>query len=155
MAVWQSQKDFPSETPRTKQTVAYLDIEIGRDRLFACFKEYFDREPDGEQVTLAVLRAVGRAEVEVLAKKKAKAKNTSPARMFNMVKQHIGLWVAVRLAAYYGPEAVTTYRQTPNGPSSTRQVPDLWKPELEWVTSYTPHRVHPSTLSAEKKATKS
>lgn len=141
MATWQKQKDFPSETARTREAVSYLDREIGREALTQMFEDYFRDNAEGEQVTLAVLRGIGQRRAEELAEAKAKAKGKPVATMRNLVKQHIGLWVAINLARHYGAERVETYRQSPNGPSSTRKAPDSWKPELDWVNSYTPHRL--------------
>lgn len=141
MAVWQSQKDFSSETSRTKQTVAYLDQEVGRHVLERAMDEYFIKWPNGEQVTLACLNAIGETKLRALAAKKAKVKGKTENSMFSMLKQHAGLWTAIVLARKYGAGKVFTYRQKPNGPSSTRQVPDLWKPELNWLSSYTPHKI--------------
>lgn len=140
-AVWQSQSDFPSETARTREAVSYLDREVGRAELFRIFDDYFSANPEGEQVTLAVLKGIGLKKVEQIATAKAKAKAKPVTAMRNLVKQHIGLWVAIRLADRYGAESVLTYRQRLNGPSSTRKAGDSWKPELNWVTAYTPHRV--------------
>lgn len=141
MAIWQSQRDFPSETPRTRQVVAYLDQILGVAIIERAMAEYFSKNREGEQVTLACLAAIGEEHVRAIAERKAAAKGKSMDELFGMVKQHIGLWVAIVLARNYGPEKVLTYRRDSDGPSSTRQVPDLWKPELHWVSSYTPHKV--------------
>ena len=146
MAIWQSQKDFPSETPRTKEAVSYLDREIGVDALYRMFTEYFAAHPEGEQITLYVLKGIGFDKVKAMAQAKATLKGAKTQAMINLVKQHIGLWVAIGLARCYGPEAILTYRATANGPGSTRKASDSWKPELYWVTAYTPHRrIHSKT----------
>ncbi|MDX1971288.1 MAG: hypothetical protein SFY68_02015 [Candidatus Sumerlaeia bacterium] len=141
MAIWQTQEQFPSETSRTREAVSYLNREIGRESLYQLFDEYFSENPQGEQVTLAVLRWIGRKRMEDMAKAKATAKGKNFDAMRNLVKQHIGLWVAIGLANHYGSQNVETYRQYENGPSSTRKASDSWKPELDWVNSYTPHRL--------------
>lgn len=154
MAIWQTQKDFPSETARTREAVSYLDREIGKSALFRIFDHYFTKTPDGEQVTLAALKEIGLRRVSQLASAKAKAKGKTVAAMRNLVKQHIGLWVAIGLASYYGADSVETYRQRPSGPSSTRKVPDSWHPDLNWVTAYTPHRlVRTGNPPAKERAT--
>lgn len=140
MAIWQSQKEYSSETPRTKEAVSYLDREIGADALYRMFAEYFEANPEGEQVTLFVLKEIGYEKVKAMAQAKAKLKGAATQAMINLVKQHIGLWVAIGLARCYGPESILTYRATANGPGSTRKASDSWKPELHWVTAYTPHR---------------
>lgn len=141
MAIWQLQRDFPSETPRTRQAVAYLEQRIGSGTIERAMSEYFSEHPEGEQVTLACLEAIGEDQVRAIAEQQASSKGRSADSLFGMVKQHIGLWVAIVLARKYGADKVFTYRREAGGPSSTRQVPDLWKPSLGWVSRYTPHKV--------------
>ena len=141
MAEWQSQSGKSSETSRTKQVVAYLETEIGTKLLEKAMDNYFAQYPDGEQITLNCLETIGEPKIRKIAEQKEKLKNRAPGSLFGTVKQHVGLWVAIILARKYGPSKVFTYRQKPNGSSSTRQVPDIWKPALDWVNSYTPHKV--------------
>ena len=140
MAVWQSQANFPSATARTRQTVAHLRAALDGPVLLAA-EDYFQTAPDGEQVTLACLAAVGEEPLRSIAERRAEATGIPSGRAFHMVKQHFGLLVPILLAERFGAERVLTYRQSVNGPSSTRKVPYEWKSRLPWVTSYTPHRL--------------
>lgn len=121
--------------------MAYLDQALSSAIIYRTMDVYFSKNPESEQVTLACLATVGEEHVRLIAEQKAAVKGRSADELFGMVKQHIGLWVAIALARKYGPRRVFTYRRDADGPSLTRQVPDLWKPELHWGSSYTPYGV--------------
>jgi hypothetical protein len=141
MSVWQPQSEKWSKTPRTEQLTQYLEKEIGRAMITAVMDRYLRENPHGEQITLECLKVVGEARLRRIAEQNARAKGQDPEMVFDRVKQHFGLWIAIVASEYYGRGNVSTYRRRPNGPSSPRSVPDLWKPELSWVTAYTPHRI--------------
>ena len=141
MAIWQSQEEKPSKTPRTVQLVEYLEREIGRAAVESAMEEYFRANPSGEQVTLACFKAVGETVLRRIADRIAAQKGRNPQAVFDQVKQHFGLWIAIVASDKYGPENVLTHRRRAGGASSTRSVPDLWRESLPWVSSYAPHRI--------------
>jgi len=141
MAVWQSQEEKSSKTPRTEQLVAYLEREIGWAVIESAMEKYLRANPSGEQITLACFEAVGEAPLRRIADRTAQRKGKDPAKVFDQVKQHFGLWIAIVASDKYGPKNVQTHRRHAGGSSSTRSVPDLWKGSIPWVSSYSPHRI--------------
>jgi hypothetical protein len=95
----------------------------------AIIREYFESQPDGEDVTLRVLERLGRDRVIALGGGVGKLDAT---------KQDIGRLVAIQLVQEFGPSSVLTHRGNDEHAVSTRAVRT---PGLEWVSRYTPHRV--------------
>lgn len=125
MPAWTPQTQVPSWTPALLARTAWLDPfapTVG-DAIDA----YFTADPHGEDVTLAVLRAVGRQDLERLA----------GPRTLNRAKQDLGLFVAQTLVARFGESNVKTWRK--DRAAVTRRNKDT--KQLGWVTSYTPHQV--------------
>jgi len=92
-------------------------------------QEYFSARPDGESVTLEVLREVGKDRLE---------QYVDGTRTFDRVKQDAGLLIAICLVKRYGREQVMTYRENDGHRVSTRAAGKDGPP---WVNRYTPHRV--------------
>jgi hypothetical protein len=97
-------------------------------------QQYFGGRPSGEDVTLAVLESVGRDRLEVV----------DASKPIDRKKQDLGLLVAQRLVALFGASNVLTFREDDGKAVSTRAAR---RPDLAWVTRYTPHRVTSPTAS--------
>lgn len=138
MYTWVTQRRFPSRTTRTAERTRYL--EPLRESIEREIRSYFDRDPRGEQVTLACLAAVGREGAEDIARHNG--------RTFDGVKQDIGLYVAILLSGLFRPEGVETYRDSGTLRNATRLRPRRWS-ELAWVSKYTPHRLNPNVLGTK------
>jgi hypothetical protein len=100
-------------------------------------ENYLRDNPDGEDVTLAVLQAVGRQRLKAFAKD----------RTFDRVKQDVGLLVAQTLVDLFGAIRVQTLRREDRKGTSARR--NTWT-QLPWVNSYAPHRVHPAASHSER-----
>lgn len=96
--------------------------------VIAAIEAYFEANPDGEEVTLAVLQALGRERLEQFR----------GARTFGRVKQDVGLLVAQTLADLYGANRVETLRRDDGKSVSARR--NTW-PDIDWVNSFAPHRL--------------
>ena len=59
---------------------------------------------------------------------------------FNVVKQDLGLTIAILLVERFGADGVETLRNENSGCNSTRSPGRAW-PTLYWVSRYTPHRL--------------
>jgi len=128
VAVWVSQEDRPSVTPQSRRRTAHLAaltplVDQAIDR-------YFEQDSSGDEVTLAVLAAVGAARL------KAAAPSVHPDRR----KQDLGLLVAQVLVDKFGSRRVLTLRGDDRRTGSTRR--NTWE-ELPWVNRFTPHQVLP------------
>lgn len=130
-AIWKPQSVKPSTTARSRERTAWL--RPLRATFVEAIRAYYAQEPDGEQVTLACLRAVG-----PVALREA---GGAIGRGEQEVKMDAGLYVPMVLAALAGAENVATYRDEITGKNSTRPRSSRWF-DLDWVSSYTPHRVN-------------
>lgn len=139
MYTWISQRRFSSRTARTVERTRYL--ESLRDGLVREIRNYFERDPRGEQVTLACLAAVGREDAQHIARHNG--------RTLDGVKQDIGLYVAILLGDLFQLEGVETYRDENTLRNATRSRPPRWR-ELAWVSKYTPHRLNLNARSAKE-----
>ncbi|MBN2384608.1 hypothetical protein JXQ70_17175 [bacterium] len=136
-----SQREKSSSTTRTLGTVAYLEQQPGlRDIVEGAIDNYLQSVPEGEQVTLACFKAIGKDRLHALAETESIRRKKPINKMIDLIKQHIGLWVPIILAQKFGPENIYTFRNEKDLINANRLVPDFWKPELYWVSSFTPHR---------------
>jgi hypothetical protein len=119
-----------STTARTLERTAFLEPLDAQMR--AIITAYFRQEPEGTQVTLAVLSGLGKARLKRLEKESK--------RTFDEVKQCVGLKVPILLAKMFGDDHVATYRDPATKKASTRSRSANW-PDLAWVSRYTPHQV--------------
>lgn len=134
MVQWILQSKFPSITAAARSRTAYLVSLL--DDIVAAIEAYFKANPGGEEVTLAVLQALGRERL----------KRVGGARTFGRVKQDVGLLVAQTLADLYGANRVTTLRRDDGKSVSPRR--NTWS-TLDWVNSFASHRlIHQGPRSA-------
>jgi hypothetical protein len=122
-----SQTKISSTTTRSVERTAYLKPH--RPVVVGAVCAYFAAEPQGEQVTLAVLRAL-RPHLE-----------PPQANASGTLNQDIGLFVAIVLCQLVGPDNVETYRDPKSGRSSARTVSTAWADLQGLVSRYTPHRL--------------
>jgi len=99
--------------------------------------EYLSANPDGKEVTLAVLKAIGEQGL----------RQASSGQSFDRAKQDLGLLVAQSLVDLYGANRVLTLRREDRKAISARR--NTWA-DLEWVNSYAPHKILPSTSPLER-----
>ncbi len=135
MAQWVSQRQCSSITKESRQRTAYLmpalqEVEKG-------IRDYFAQNKNGEEVTLAVLKCIGKQRLQALAG------NMS----FNRAKQDLGLFVAMILDDLYGNNFIYTFRRDDQKTVSERK--NNW-PDLPWVNSYTPHRLVEASMQPER-----
>lgn len=128
MAKWVKQSDYPSGTNRARTRTRYLsalqpDIERAA-------QQYFAANPDGEQVTVAALAAIGAKRLQAMA----------PGKPLDDLKKDAGLFIAITLADTYRGDRVATYRSDDGRAASTRPVRQGGP---AWVANYTPHRLLP------------
>ncbi|MDY0061008.1 MAG: hypothetical protein RBU45_14450 [Myxococcota bacterium] len=135
MAKWISQTKTSSITPAARKRTAYL-LPFAAD-VIAAIQTYFQDNPDGEEVTLAVLRALGKERLEQIG----------GGRSFGRVKQDVGLFAAQMLVDLFTAARVQTLRRDDETSVSDRR--NKW-PDLDWVDSYAPHRVLPPPLRVER-----
>lgn len=126
MAKWILQSSVSSITPASRSRTSYLASL--RSDVVTAIKDYFSAKPDGEEVTLAVLDALGRARLEQVRGK----------RSFSRVKQDMGLLVAQTLSDLYGASSVETLRRDDGKSVSARR--NTWD-NLDWVKCFAPHRL--------------
>lgn len=126
MARWKLQSDVSSITPAARSRTAYLRPLL--DDVVRAIHEYFRNNPTGEEVTLAVLAAIGRDRLEGIAGR----------RSFGRAKQDLGLFVAQTLVDLFEARYVATLRRDDDRSVSARR--NTW-PNLEWVNSFAPHKV--------------
>ncbi|MBI5883871.1 MAG: hypothetical protein HZB91_12300 [Elusimicrobia bacterium] len=115
-------------------------LESLRGDLEREIRNYFERDPRGEQVTLTCLAAVGKEGARNIARHNG--------RTLDGVKQDIGLYVAILLGDLFQLEGVETYRDENTLRNATRSRPPRWN-ELAWVSKYTPHRLNPKVWAAK------
>lgn len=124
MPEWTRQTEVSSSTPAAIARTAWLSpLAAAVDDAITA---YFATSPTGEDVTRAVLGAIGRERLERVA----------GSRTLNRAKQDLGLLVAQTLVSRFGAINVSTWR---NGRTAVTR-PNRDK-TLPWVNSYTPHRV--------------
>lgn len=126
MAQWISQSNVSSLSKSARSRTAYLAPLLSE--VLDAVDTYLTEHPDGEEVTLAVMRAVGLEGLNSLC----------GDRSIDTAKQDLGLLVATTLVDVYGSKAVDTYRRDDGRAVSSRR--NTWE-DLPWVRSYTPHRV--------------
>ncbi len=129
-AVWISQKDVSSTTTRTKSRTRFLRSE--RAKLLKIIEHYFRDDEYGEEVTLACLDGLGNQAMYVLGE--------PSGTLWDVVKQDVGLYVAILLVERFGDDGVETLRNDGTKRNSTRSPGRVW-PTLSWVSRYTPHRL--------------
>ncbi len=125
MAKFVPQSISPSTNPRTRTRTDYL--APFRDEIERIIHAYYAERPEGETVTLAVLRELGEDRLSAIGGQ----------REFGTVKQDVGLYVPILLVDVYGAQNVLTYRNDDGQSVSTRSA----RGELPWVNKFTPHRV--------------
>ena len=112
MALYVSQRDFPSETPRTQTRIKYIRDDIGVI-ITDLIREYFTKHPDGENVTLEVFEALGQEKVVEISNRYHKT--------IDEIKRDIGLSIPIFGAQIFSPENFLTYRNEKNGKNSLRR----------------------------------
>jgi hypothetical protein len=127
VASWIPQSQCSSVTPTLRRRTAYLARLTSQ--VHNVIRAHLARHPDAEDITLVVLAELA----EPIRRFHAKV---SPSRL----NQDVGLFVAQCLVDLYGADRVQTLRG-PDGrtPSPRRNSRD----DVDWVTSFTPHRVAP------------
>lgn len=126
MSQWIRQSMVPSISRSARSRTAYLSSFIPQVR--SAIQTYLDDDPSGEEVTLAVMQAIGLESLNAVRK----------TRSLTTAKQDVGLLVATTLVDLYGATEVETYRR-PNVRSVSSKR-NTWK-SIPWVSSFTPHRV--------------
>jgi hypothetical protein len=125
MARFVAQSVSPSTNPRTRTRTEYLAplrVEIER-----VIRTYYAARPEGEDVTLAVLREIGEGRLREIGGRSD----------FDTVKKDMGLFVPIVLVDLYTAPNVLTYRNDDGKSVSTRSA----RGEPSWVNKFTPHRV--------------
>jgi hypothetical protein len=135
MAQWVFQSEFSSITAAARSRTAYLTpmLEIVLDAIRAYLRE----DPQGEEITLFVLKTLGRERLRSFSKE----------RSFHRVKQDVGLLVPQALVDSFGAMRVQTLRRDDRKAPSARR--NTWA-DLHWVNSATPHRVLPASAKVER-----
>ncbi|MBK8259834.1 MAG: hypothetical protein IPK80_00630 [Nannocystis sp.] len=136
MSEWVPQNECSSVTAASRSRTSYLRPIIIKSVVDA-IQSYLRGNPAGEEVTLAVLEAIGRQRMEALAKD----------RTLDRVKQDVGLLVAQTLVDLFGATQVQTLRRKDRKRTSARRNT---RPLLPWVNSYAPHRVLPAASRSER-----
>lgn len=126
MAKWVKQSEVPSITPNSRRRTEYL--RSLRAEVAEIIKSYVEKNPEAEDVTLEVLSKIGRKRLEALA----------PNKSINSLKQDFGLFIAQTLVDIYGARRIESLRRSDGLAASTRRNQ---RKELDWVQTYTPHRV--------------
>ncbi|CAM4282253.1 hypothetical protein [Corallococcus exiguus] len=129
MAKWVSQAETSSASRTAQQRTQYLASLV--TDIDAAIARYFSTSPAGEDVTLEVLRSIGRERIAAVAGTRTPAETNSD----------VGLLVAIRLVDLYGASRVMTFRENDGKKVSTR---DASRAGLDWVSRYTPHQVLPT-----------
>jgi hypothetical protein len=114
----------PSTNPRTRARTAYLAPL--RSEVESIIRNYYAARPEGEDVTLAVLREIGDDRLRAIGGR----------RDFDTLKKDAGLYVPIVLVEMFSAEHVLTYRSD-DGQVSTRAA----NGDPPWVNKFTPHRV--------------
>lgn len=134
-AEWVRQSKVCSATAGTRERTAWL--RPFRGTFVVAIRSYFQREPDGEQVTLECFCAISRS---VLV-----AAGAAVGRAEQDVKKDVGLYVPILLTELVGPENVLTYRSHETRKNSTRPRSSRWS-SIDWVANYTPHKLEVHAL---------
>lgn len=127
MAKWVKQSFCTSKTKSSQTRTSYLAPE--KDVVDQIIKNYFEKEPNGELVTVEVLKKLGKDRVEHYI---------TDQRTINRVKQDLGLFIAIRLTEIYEASNILTYREDNCKNVSLRYAP-VGTPE--WIRKFTPHRL--------------
>ena len=135
MSEWVPQNECSSVTAASRSRTSYLRPIISL--VVEAIEDYLRDSPDGEEVTLAVLQAIGRTRLKPYAKD----------RTLDRVKQDVGLLVAQTLVDLFGATRVQTLRRQDRKGTSARR--NTWA-GLRWVNSFAPHRVLPATSKVER-----
>ena len=137
-AEWISHRTQSSTSSRTVARTRYL--QGIRQELIAIIVTYFRDQEDGIVVTLHCLNELGKERLVDIGK--------PTGTEWSMVKQDIGLYVAILLTEIFGESGVETYRNKDTMRGSTRSPGRVWPaltgrlPNTEkWVSRYTPHRL--------------
>lgn len=125
MAQFVSQSVAPSTSPRARSRTEYL-LPL-RGEITRIIRAYLDARPEGEDITLEVLRGLGEDALRGIA----------GSRDFDTVKKDVGLYVPIVLVDLYQAHNVLTYRDNDGTSVSTRSA----RGQPAWVNKYTPHRV--------------
>ncbi|HEY4242065.1 MAG TPA: hypothetical protein VGM88_19740 [Kofleriaceae bacterium] len=125
MARFVAQSVSPSTNPRTRARTNYLAPL--RAEIEAVIRAYYVVRPEGEDVTLAVLREIGEDRLRAIGGQ----------RDFDTIKKDAGLYVPIVLVDMYTATNVLTYRNDDGQSVSTRSA----RGEPPWVNKYSPHRV--------------
>lgn len=137
MSIFLSQARVTTRTERVRKRVRYLEQAAGlRVRVVAALRAYLAENPQGTEVSLAALAAIGQEAVQRLAEERGAGEGT--------VKQDIGAWVVLLLLELYPPERVETLRQlSDKGWVAANGLRPRRGPfaALDWVTSFTQHRL--------------
>jgi hypothetical protein len=125
MTHWTPESVGSSTTPQARSRTAYLHrlVPVVRERV----QSYLAAQPEGVEVELACLAAVGRPELDGLR----------DGRALGTVKRDLGLLVTQLLVDLHGPANVQTLRRADGRASIVRNP----KADLAWVYSFTPQRV--------------
>lgn len=136
MAIFISQREIPSETPRTRTRVQYIRDDIGA-KLKDLIRYYYKNNPEGETVTLEIFKALGQEKIIDISGRYHKT--------VNEIKRDIGLAIPILGAQIFSPENFLTYRNENNGKNSLRKTPTIYR-ENVIITNYTPHKLFRSPL---------
>ena len=113
--------------------IHYVSLVIlVRGALNCLSSQYFSKEEHGEEVTLACLDGLGNRAMYNLGE--------PSDTHWDVVKQDVGLYVAILLVERFGADGVETLRNANTKRNSTRSPGRAW-PTLSWVSRYTPHRL--------------
>ena len=134
MALYVSQRDFPSETPRTQTRIKYIRDDIGAI-ITGLIQDYFTKHPEGENVTLEVFKALGQEKVVEISNRYHKT--------IDEIKRDIGLSIPIFGAQIFSPDNFLTYRNEKNGKNSLRKTPAIYRSKVI-ITNYTPHKIKKS-----------
>ncbi len=120
---WIPQTAISTDSNRNRSRTAWLDPL--RHRIQAAIRAYFDREPEGEQVTRAVFDAIEPQEVE----------RHLAGRSLDAARRELGLRVPIELVCMYGARRVETLRRADGRTAAPRRT------YKDWPRNFTPHRV--------------
>lgn len=127
--IWIRQDEFSSTTVAALRRTHYLSPLRGVIRI--AIQDYIRTHREGEDVTLAALRAIGEHNLHASAA-------LPPGRSFNRAKQDAGLLVAQILVEIYGPTRVFTLRRNDRKSIASRRNTEG---DLTWVTCHAAHSV--------------
>ncbi|MBU51857.1 MAG: hypothetical protein CL920_24470 [Deltaproteobacteria bacterium] len=125
-AQWVLQSDVTSITPQARNRTEYL--QPLRSEVANIVRGYINAHPDGEEVTLEVLERIG----------KERLKEVAPEKDLMQLKRDLGLLAAQVFVDLVGAMFVESLRRPDGRTASTRRCR---REGLDWVHSYTPHRL--------------